>query len=414
MRVTSLLNKLLHLPGLWILGLRFEGNALILIFRRRFRRLTCPDCGTQVSGRFEETTRRWRHLSLWGQRLYLEGPIRRLRCPTCKAVRTERVPWARPGSDFTRPFEDVVGYLAQHLSKTAVAELAEVAWATVGRIAQRLVTEKLDPQRFEGLRRIGVDEISYRKHHKYLTVVVNHDTGKVIWIGEGKSADVLKVFFERLSADQLATIEIVSMDLSAAFQKAVREALPSAQIVFDKFHVAKLAQQALDEVRRALVHDLPAEARTAVKKSRWVLLRRPDTALLIEDDERVARDEAKLSEIQKANAPLYRGYLLKESLLELLDAPDRQQAESEARNWLAWASRSRLRPFVRLAKTIRRHLDGVLLAVQSGLTNARLEGTNNKIRMLSHRAFGFHSAKALIATIYLCCSGIQLPVPLLV
>jgi len=244
--------------------------------------------------------------------------------------------------------------------------------------------------------------------------VVNHDTGKVIWIGEGKSADVLKLFFERLSAEQLATIEIVSMDLSAAFQKAVREALPSAQIVFDKFHVAKLAQQALDEVRRALVHELPAEDRKALKKSRWVLLRRPDTAIAVEDEERAARDEAKLSEIQKANVPMYRGYLLKESLLELLDAPNRDQAESEARSWLAWASRSRLKPFVRLAKTIRRHLDGVLLAVQCGLTNARLEGTNNKIRMLSHRAFGFHSAKALIATIYLCCSGIDLPVPLLV
>lgn len=414
MRVTSLLNKLLHLPGLWILALKFEGNALILIFRRRFRLLTCPVCGTQVSGRFEETTRRWRHLSLWGLRTYLEGPIRRLRCPTCQSVRTERVPWARPGSDFTQPFEDVIGFLAQRLNKTAVAELAEVSWATVGRIAQRLVAEKLDAHRFEGLRRIGVDEIAYRKHHKYLTVVVNHDTGKVIWIGEGKSADVLKAFFERLSAEQLATIEIVSMDLSAAFQKAVREALPSAQIVFDKFHVAKLAQQALDEVRRALVHELPAQSRSALKKSRWVLLRRPDTALLAGDEELVARDEAKLSAIQKDNAPLYRAYLLKESLLELLDAPDRQQAEVEARSWLSWASHSRLRPFVRLARTIRRHLDGVLLAVQSGLTNARLEGTNNKIRMLSHRAFGFHSAQALIATIYLCCSGIQLPVPRLV
>lgn len=414
MRVTTLLNKLLHLPGLWIRSLKFEENSLVLVFRRRFRLLTCPVCGTQVSGRFEETVRRWRHLALWGHRIYLEGPIRRLRCPTCQAVRTERVPWARPGSDFTQPFEDVVGFLAQRLNKTAVAELVDVAWATVGRIAQRLVAEKLDAHRFEGLRRIGVDEIAYRRHHKYLTVVVNHDTGKVIWIGEGKSADVLKGFFERLSCEQLGAIEVVSMDLSAAFQKAVREALPGAQIVFDKFHVAKLAQQALDELRRALVHQLPAEARSTLKKSRWVLLRRPDTALLAGDEELVARDEAKLSAIQKDNAPLYRAYLLKESLLELLDAPDRQQAEAEARGWLSWASHSRLRPFVRLAKTIRRHLDGILLAIQSGLTNARLEGTNNKIRMLSHRAFGFHSAQALIANIYLCCSGIQLQIPHLI
>jgi transposase len=164
---------------------------LILTFRHRFRRLTCLDCGASVRARFEQKTRRWRHLSLWGLPTYLEGPIRRLRCPSCQSVRTERVPWARPGSDFTAPFEDVVGLLAQRLKKTAVAELTGVAWVTVGRIAERLVAEKLDERRFEGLRRIGVDEIAYRRHHKYLTVVVNHDTGNVVWAAEGKSSETL-------------------------------------------------------------------------------------------------------------------------------------------------------------------------------------------------------------------------------
>lgn len=408
MRVTTLLNKLLHLPGLWIRGLRFEDGALVLSFRRRFRRLTCPVCGTSVASRFEEKTRRWRHLALWGVPTYLEGPIRRLRCPSCQSVRTERVPWARPGSDFTQPFEDVVGFLAQRLNRTAVAELTGVAWETVGRIAARLVAEKLDPQRLEGLRRIGVDEISYRRHHKYLTVVVNHDTGKVVWAAEGKSAETLASFFRQLGAERLAAIEIVSLDLSAAYQKALREALPQAQLVFDKFHVAQLAQKALDEIRRELVRQLPPEQRSPLKKSRWALLRRPDTA------PDPAQDEAKLSVIQKHNAPLYRGYLLRASLLELLDAPHRAQAEHEAKAWLAWASRSRLQPFVRLARTLRQHLAGILAAVQTGLTNARLEGINNKIRLLSHRAYGFHSAQALIATVYLCCSGIQLQAPALV
>ena len=406
MRLTTLLNKLLHLPGLWICGLKFEDDGLILSFRRRFERLTCPVCGTSVAGRFEEKHRRWRHLALWGRPTYLEGPIRRLRCPTCRCVRTERVPWARPGSSFTQPFEDVVAFLAQRLNRTAVAELTGVSWETVGRIAGRLVAEKLDARRFVDLRRIGVDEISYGSHHKYLTVVVNHDTRKVIWVAEGKSAETLMGFFRELGPERLASIEIVTLDLSAAYQKALREALPEAQMVFDKFHIAQLAQKALDEVRRELVRKLPPEQRSALKKTRWPLLRRPDTA--------PEEDEAKLSAIQKHNAPLYRGLLLKESLLELLDAPNRYQAESEAKGWLAWAARSRLRPFVRLARTIRKHLDGILAAVQTGLTNARLEGTNNKIRLLSHRAYGFHSAQSLIATIYLCCAGIQLDVPALV
>jgi transposase len=407
-RTNTLLNKLLHLPGLWICGLRFEDGGLILTFRRGFRRLTCPICGTSVAGRFEEKTRRWRHLAVWGLPTFLEGPIRRLRCPTCQSVRTERVPWARPNSDFTQPFEDVVGFLAQRLNRTAVAELTGVAWETVGRIAGRLVAEKLDGRRFEGLRRLGVDEIAYRRHHEYLTVVVNHDTGKVIWVAAGKSAETLSAFFLELSPEQRASIELVSLDLSAAYQKSLREQLPNAQIVFDKFHVAQLAQKALDEVRRDLVRDLAPDQRSALKKSRWALLRRPDTAPNPE------KDEAKLSAIQKHNAPLYRGYLLKESLLEILDAPTRPQAEGEAEAWLAWAPRSRLKPFVRLARTVRRHLEGILTAVQTGLTNARLEGTNNKIRLLSHRAYGFHSAQSLMATVYLCCAGIQLPVPTLV
>ena len=406
MRVTTLLNKLVRLPGLWICDLRFEGGKLILSFRRRFRRLTCPICGTQVEGRFEEKIRRWRHLSLWGLPVFLEGPVRRLRCPTCQSVRTERVPWARSGSQFTSAFEDVVAFLAQRMDRTAVATLTGIAWPTVGQIAGRLMAEKLDGRRLENLRRIGVDEISYRHGNRFLTVVVNHVTGKVIWAAEGKSSETLDAFFRELSPETLAGLEIVSMDMSAAFQKAVQDALPQVKIVFDKFHLVQLAQKALDEVRRDLVRRLAPKDRRALKKTRWALLRRADTA--------PPEDEAKLSAIQKHNAPLYRGYLLKESFLELLNAPNRDQALTETKDWLAWASRSRLKPFLRLAHTIRTHLEGILDAIETGITNARLEGTNNKIRQLIHRAYGFHSAKALIATIFLCCSGLQLPTPVLV
>lgn len=181
MRLTTFLNRTIGLPGLWVKGLRMEevsgreAPALVIEIDRRFQLLTCPECGTQVRGRFEEKTRLWRHLGLWGHRTYLKGPIRRLRCPECRAVWTEEVPCARLGSHFTRVFENAVGLLAQQLNQTAVAELTGIAWVTVGRIAERLVAEKLHEDRLEDLRRIGVNEISYRRHHKYLTVVVDHD-----------------------------------------------------------------------------------------------------------------------------------------------------------------------------------------------------------------------------------------------
>ena len=226
MRITTFLNRTIGLPGLWVKGVRIEATRgeeapiVVIEIRRRFHKLTCPDCGTQVRGRFDERKRWWRHPGIWGHRTYLEGPIRRLRCPECEAVRTEEVPWARPRSWFTRFFEDAVGLLAQQLSHTAVAELTGISWATVGSIAERLVEEKLHEDRFENLRRIGVDEISYRKHHKYLTVVVDHDRNRVIWVGVGKSGDTLAEFFKELGPERAARVELASIDMSAGYEKA--------------------------------------------------------------------------------------------------------------------------------------------------------------------------------------------------
>lgn len=150
MRVTTLLNKLLNLPGLWVQDVSFEPEGLVIHVRPRRRLLTCPVCGTRVRGRFQQSRRRWRHLAIWGQSTWIEGPIRRLRCPSCKKVKTEAVPWARHDSDFTRTSEDVVGLLAQKLDRTAVAELTGVSWRTGGSIAERIVAEHLHEGRFEG------------------------------------------------------------------------------------------------------------------------------------------------------------------------------------------------------------------------------------------------------------------------
>jgi transposase len=407
MRITTFLNQTIGLAGLWVKGLRMEkprgekAEVLVIEIRRRFHLLTCPECGTQVRGRFEEKRRRWRHVGIWGHPTYLEGPIRRLRCPECRTVRTEEVPWARPGSWFTRVFEDAVGLLAQQLNHTAVAELTGISWATVGSIAERLVEEKLHEDRFEGLRRIGVDEISYRKHHKYLTVVMNHDRDQVIWVGVGKSSQTLAEFFEELGPERARLLEMASIDMSAGYEKAIRQYAPQAEIVFDRFHVARLANDAVTEVRRQEARKLEPSERTTLKGTRWILLKRRERL--------DAGEAATLAAIKNTNSPVYRASLLKESFLDIFTSKTRPEGEQRLKEWLAWASRSRLQPFVRLGRTVRKHLDGILAFIESGLTNARLEGMNNKIRLLSHRAFGFHSPHPLIATIYLCCSAIELP-----
>jgi transposase len=400
-RVTTLLNRMIGLPGLWVKGFRFEGETLVLEIGRRFRLLTCSECGTRVSGRFEEHSRRWRHVAVWGRTTLLEGAIRRLRCPTCVAVRTEEVPWARTGSAFTRMFEDVVGFLTQQMNQTAVAKLADIAWLTVGSIAGRLVAKQLDEKRFEGVRRIGVDEISYRRHHKYLTVVVDHDRERVIWVGEGKSSEALGEFFTVFGQPRTQQLELISVDLSPAYLHAIRKWAPQAQVVHDRFHVARLGGDAVDEVRRQQMSRLPPLQRARLKGSRWALLKRPHHLNPAE--------QRKLSSIARFNEPIYRAHLLKESFLEIFTCDQRTEAEQRVEEWLSWATHSRLKPFVRLARTVRLHLAGILAFIESGLTNARLEGMNNKIRLLSHRAFGFHTAQPLMAMVYLCCSGIMLP-----
>lgn len=349
--------------------------------------------------------RRWRHLP-WGRNeVALRYAPWRVECGKCGRVGVEQVPWARHKSRFTLDFEELVAYLAKHADKTRICELVAISWRTVGSIITRVVTERADPGLLDGLRRLGVDELSFRKRHRYVTVVVDHDRRRVVWAAEGRSSETLNTFFAELGEERCAQIELVTIDMAAGYIKAIRETLPHAEIVFDRFHVQRLAADAVDEVRRAVVRELAGteQART-VKHLRWPLLR-DGWNLQQEDQQRIC-------DLQRTNRGLFRAYLLKEGLVEIFSEIDSGRAETCLREWMAWASRSRLEPFVKAARTIRRHLPGVLAYFKTRLTNGLVEGLNNKTRLIARRAFGFHSAKALISMIRLCCSNIALDPPL--
>ncbi len=322
------------------------------------------------------------------------------------SVRVEEVPWAAPGSRFTHDFEEMVAYLGQVTDKSKVTELMGISWVTVGSIVERIVSSRLDPKRLENLRRIGIDEFGYRKRHRYITVVVDHDSQRVIWAGEGRSAEVLEGFFgEVLGIDRCFNIKEVTIDMAAGYIKAIENWLPQADIVFDRFHVQRLASDAVDEVRRSIVREIedPEEAK-AIKGSRFALLKNPWDLTLSQ--------KMKLSEVQRTNERLYRAYLLKETLAKALDYLQPKRANDALKDWLAWASRSKLKPFVKAARTIRQHFDRVIAYVKTRLTNGLVEGLNNKLRMIARRAFGFHSADALISMLFLNSGGIQLDPPL--
>jgi transposase len=406
-RVTTAFNRLLRLPGAAVIDVSFGAEGVIVTVRLRRRRRVCSRCGQtgrclHVHGR---RVKRWRHLDLGANRCVIECELRRLWCPDCGA-QFEAVPWARPGSRYTRDFEDIVAWLAQQMAKTPIAGLLRVAWDTVGRIVQRVVADHLDERRLDGLVQIGCDEISYRRGQRYLTSVVDHQAGAIVWCAPGRNAQTLQAFFDELGPERTKTIRAVSIDMSGGYEKAIRANAPQAEVCFDPFHVVRLAQRAVDEVRR---DQWNAHERSHTKTGKWIKGTR--WSLLKSPEKQTIGQLALLGEVQQANKPMFRAFLLKEELRVLYQLEHPALAPAHLDAWLAWASRSRLDPFVKLARTIRRHRAGILAAIRLGLTNGRLEGLNSRIRLISHRSFGFHSADPLIALVYLCCAGIVIELP---
>jgi transposase len=276
-----------------------------------------------------------------------------------------------------------------------------VAWVTVGQIIGRVVARVGSHDRLADLFHIGIDELSYRRHHKYITVVVDHARGKVVWAQEGKNAATVEKFFEELGPERTAELATVSMDMSPAYISAVKQSAPQAAITFDRFHVQRMAQDAVDKVRREQVRELVGtEGATTLKKSRWPLLKNSWNLSALETK--------KLADIQRDNQPLYRAYLLKESLAEILGGKQVHVARDKLNGWIRWARLSRLTPFKTLASTIETHLEGILAFISSRITNGIVEGLNGKIRTITRRSYGFHSAASLISLIFLCCTGLVL------
>ena len=249
-----------------------------------------------------------------------------------------------------------------------------------------------------------VDEFSYRKRHHYLTLVVDHDRQRVVWAGKGRSAQTLEAFFDRLGPAGCERLQLVTADLAASWQKALRARVPHARLVFDRFHVERLATEAVDEVRRAEQRGADAKTAKTLKGSRYCLLKHPKRLK--------PGEKRRLAAVRLANRALDRAYELKEYLATILEQATPDDARELLDQWLDWASRSRLAPFVKLARTIRKHAVGILAYLDTRMTNGPVEGINNKLRVIARRAYGFHSHGALISMLFLCCGGIELAPPL--
>lgn len=413
MRATTAFNRMLGIPGATVASVTFTGEGIVVGLRRRFRRLTCPRCGWSTRSRYDASTRRWRHIDAGASKIWLEAEIRRLECRRCHRVVTEAVPWARHDARHSKDLQDVTAWLAQRTDKETVRRLLRISWAAVRNAVAAVVDEQLDETRLDGLLRIGVDEVSYRKGHQYLTVVADHDRdGAVVWAGEGrdgksgKDAATLARFYQQLGPERCAKLQAVSLDLGGAYAKATRDHAPDAIQCADPFHVIALANRAIDDTRRWAWnrHRDAGDSKAAwVKRTRWALVKDPGAW-------KPSQRET-IAQLRRDRSVLYRAWLLKEALRDLYRLEDPELAPALLDRWLAWACRSRIPAFVKLSRTIRAERDRILAAVELGLSNSKLEGLASKIRIINHRGYGHHSAAALIAMIYLCCGGLTLHLP---
>ena len=462
MRVTSAFSRLLRLPGVWVRSVGFEPDRVVVTVALRRRCLVCPKCSYSTPNRENEQDHDsvWRHLDLGVWRLEVRCRLRRLRCPE-HGVHVEGVPFARDGARFTRDFDNLVAWLVSKTDKTATCQLVRIDWRTVGRIIERVGGELIDADRLSDLFEISIDEVAWRKGHRYLTLVGDHRRGCVVWGCEGKGQAAGDEFFDELDPPpedlerahaerpswapepaimvpfgpcptvaagesipggwltdgleldprlvaRASRLTAVSMDMTGSYAKSVREHAPQAEIVIDNYHVVALATKARDEVRREHWNELRhlGEARPAkaFKGARWSLLKNPEH---LSD-----RQAVTLAALQTAGGKVPRAWAHKETVREIFKPGLSVTAvEKLIDRLLARLSRSRLQPFIRLGRTIRKHREGILAARRLGLSNARAEALNNKVKLIVRRAYGFHSARAALALILLACGPITLTLP---
>lgn len=404
MRLETFIRKSLGMKAHTIVQVKeqADGGLVAQVDRLPGRRLACGECGGPAVkvATTRRPARRWRDLALRDAPLWLVYAPHRVWCPTC-GLRVERIPWAEKWQRVTHALARAVATLARKLDWASVAAHFRLNWKTVASVVEAAVLWGLAHRRWVPLHQVGIDEVSRRKGQQYLTLVYDLERRRVVWVGKDRDEATLQRFFAWLGPRCARAIQVVCCDMWRPYLAVVRTAVPQATVLFDRFHLTRYATDAVDTVRRQMWRQLAEAEQPDFKRTRFLWLKNP---------ENLAREErTRLSALLRLNAPIVKAYLLKEDLRRFWDYRSTAWAAAHLRQWLWRASHSRLGPFTKLAKTIRAHHDGILAWTKLRVTNGALEGMNNKVKAISHRAFGFRTTWTYIANIYHCCAELPLP-----
>lgn len=380
---TSILYHGFGIVGYDYVKTQYQGNAIIFTISHKRDKLYCPVCRSQKVILRGTTRRRFKTFPVGCKVIYLELEVQRVGCLDCDSVRQVPLGFADPRFSYTHAFERYALELSKHMTIQAVARHLSVSWDVIKDIQKRYLTKRFAKPCLKHLQTIAIDEIAVRKGHVYLTVVMDMDSGAMVFVGNGKGADALEPFWKRVKRAG-ANIEAVAMDMSPAYISAVSEHLPKSAMVFDHFHVIKLFNDQLSTLRRNLYHEAKDILQKKILKgTRWLLLKNPENL----DSGKKEKD--RLEEALHLNQPLSCAYYLKEDLRQIWLQKNKAKADRVLTDWIKRAQTSGIKMLMKFAKTLSAYRSGILAYYDYRISSGPLEGTNNKIKTMKRMAYGF-------------------------
>ena len=402
MLVESLVKETVELQGFRVESVTGSAAGLVADLSPDGRFLPrCGRCGERAPYRDTRRERQFRHVPLWGIAVTLVYAPRRVSCKHCGGVHVEAMPWVSGKQRFTRALVVTVATWTRVLPWKEVARLFHCAWGTVSQAVDEAISYGLAHRDLSAITHIGIDEISRKKGHVYVTNVYDLGARRLLWSGEGRSRETLEAFFEFLGPERTGKIDGVCCDMWRPYIDVIQAKAPKAVLVFDKFHIVRHLMGAVDQVRRDEIRDKGEVHKQLMAKTRYIWLKNPWNLT----DNQATR----LGELEALNLKINRAYLLKEAFREFWDYNRAGWAKRFLDRWFWWATHSRLPPMRDFAWMLRRHQDDILNYFRMPIDNGTVEGLNNKAKIIIHKAYGFRTASTYIRNLYHCMADLPLP-----